>query len=137
MKMVKSVQPKPPLIRNAVGAFLSGGLICLIAQLILNGFLALGLNLKDAGTATTVCMIGIGALLTGLGLYDNIAKFAGAGSMIPITGFANSIVAPALEAKTEGPIYGIAAKIFTIAGPVLTYGFIISILIGFIYYFLV
>ncbi|WP_227767792.1 stage V sporulation protein AC [Zhaonella formicivorans] len=134
--MVNAVKPKPPLVRNAVGAFLVGGMICLIAQLFLNAFVGLGLPQKEASTATTVVMVFLGALLTGVGIYDNIAKFAGAGSIIPITGFANSIVSPALEFKREGFVYGVAAKMFTIAGPVLAYGFLVSIIVGLIYYLL-
>lgn len=136
-QLVNNIKPKPPIVRNAVGAFFVGGFICLIAQIILEGFLSLGFPEKEASTATVVVMIFLGAFLTGLGIYDNIAKFAGAGSIVPITGFANSIVSPALEFKREGFVYGVAAKMFTIAGPVLAYGFIVSILVGLIYYLFV
>lgn len=136
-QLVNSIKPKPPIVRNALGAFFVGGFICLIAQVIQEGFLSIGLSQKEASTATVVVMVFLGALLTGLGVYDNIAKFAGAGSIVPITGFANSIVSPALEFKREGFVYGVAAKMFTIAGPVLVYGFIVSILVGLIYYLFV
>lgn len=134
--LVKQMKPKVPLLRNMVGAFIVGGLICLIGQFILNGFLFVGLPQKTAIGSTAAVMIFAGALLTGLGWYDNLAKFAGAGSIVPITGFANSIVAPALEFKREGYVLGLSSKMFVIAGPVLTYGFITSVAIGLIYYLL-
>ena len=135
-QMIKAIKPKQPILRNAIGAFLVGGLICLIAQVINNIFIKVGFAANEASTIALVIMVLIGALLTGLGIYDNIAKFAGAGSIIPITGFANSIVSPALEFKREGFVYGVAAKMFTIAGPVLVYGFISSALVGLVYYFI-
>lgn len=136
-QLVNRVKPKPPIVRNALGAFFVGGFICLIGQLIQNGFLSVGLSQKEASSATVVVMVFLGAFLTGLGIYDNIAKYAGTGSIVPITGFANSIVSPALEFKREGYVYGLAAKMFTIAGPVLAYGFIVSFLVGLIYYLFV
>jgi len=134
-EMVKSLKPSPSYLRNALAAFGVGGFICAFAQAFLNLLMEMGLTKQDAGTVTVVFMILIGALLTGLGVYDNIGKFAGAGSIIPITGFANSIVSSALEWKREGYVFGVAAKMFTIAGPVLVYGIISSVIIGMIYLF--
>jgi len=131
-KMVNSIKPSPPVLRNALAAFGVGGFICAFAQVILNLFMQMGLHTQAAGTVTLIFMIFIGALFTGLGIYDNLGKFAGAGSIIPITGFANSIVASALEWKREGYIFGVAAKMFTIAGPVLVYGILTSIVIALI-----
>ena len=116
-------------------AFVIGGLICSLGQLILNGYTALGMEKNDAATATCISLIGISALLTGLSLYDNIAKYGGAGTLVPITGFANAIAAPAIEFKTEGFILGVGAKIFTIAGPVILYGVSASVIYGLIYWF--
>ncbi|MDN5348330.1 MAG: stage sporulation protein [Clostridia bacterium] len=136
-KLVDQVKPKPKVLINALNAFWVGGSICALGQLIILGFRGAGLSLKDAGSATIIIMIFLGALLTGLGVYDRIGKFAGAGSIIPITGFANSIVAPAMEFKQEGFIFGVAARMFTVAGPVLVYGFVLSVIIGLITYFFV
>jgi stage V sporulation protein AC len=120
--------------KDCLNAFLVGGLICAIGQGILNGYTALGLEKDAAGTATSMTLVALSALLTGLSLYDNIAKFAGAGTLVPITGFANSIAAPAVEFKTEGFILGVGAKMFTIAGPVIVYGVSASVLYGLIYW---
>ena len=105
-----------------------------LGQLIMNGYLALGLKEKDASTAVSMSLVALSALLTGLSLYDNIAKHAGAGTLVPITGFANSIAAPAVEFKTEGFILGVGAKMFTIAGPVIVYGVSASVVYGVIYW---
>ena len=115
-------------------AFLVGGLICALGQLLKNGYLAMGLKEELAATAVSVTLVGISALLTGLSLYDDIAKHAGAGTLVPITGFANAISAPAVEFKTEGFILGTAAKMFTIAGPVIVYGVSASVVYGLIYW---
>ena len=133
-KLIKSMQPKSPLVKDCIFAFLIGGLICTIGQLILNGYSALGLSETNAGTATSMTMVALSALLTGLSLYDNIAKYGGAGTLVPITGFANAIAAPAIEYKTEGFILGVGAKIFTIAGPVILYGVTASVVYGLIYW---
>lgn len=117
---------------NLLRAFLVGGIICAVGQLITNGFSALGLDKDAAGAACSVSMVFIGAMLTGFGLYDDMAKYAGAGTLVPITGFANSVVAPALEFKTEGFILGTAVKMFTIAGPVIVYGISASVVYGLI-----
>ena len=133
-QLVKQIKPKVNLGRNLLGAFLVGGTICLIGQLFLTYFIGNGLTKLDAGAATAAVMIFLGALFTGLGIYDNLAKVAGAGSIVPITGFANSIVSPALEYKREGYVFGVGTRMFTIAGPVLVYGFLASVLIGLVYY---
>ncbi|MCF6096715.1 stage V sporulation protein AC [Thermovorax subterraneus] len=134
-ELVKNSKPKPPYLKNLVMAFLVGGLICVIGQLILNFYISLGLeSTKEAPSATSATLVFLGAFLTGLGVYDKIGKRAGAGSIVPITGFANSIVAPAMEFKSEGYVFGVAAKMFVVAGPVLVYGIASSALIGLIYY---
>lgn len=121
-----------PVLKKIITAFLVGGAICTIGQLIMNGYIAAGLDRETASGATSVSLIFLGALFTGLNVYDVLGKHAGAGSLVPITGFANSIVSPSMEYKTEGLITGVAAKMFTIAGPVLVYGTIASIVYGLI-----
>ena len=133
-KLVDSLAPKSPMWKDCLNAFWIGGLICTIGQLILNGYTMFGLDETDAGTATSMTLVALSALLTGLSLYDNIAKYAGAGTLVPITGFANSIAAPAVEFKTEGFILGVGAKMFTIAGPVIVYGVSASVVYGLIYW---
>lgn len=134
-KYVDSISPKPTYLKNYTMAFVVGGIICVIGQLI-NDFYMKFINLDKlmAAGATSITLIFIGALLTGLGVYDLIGKRAGAGSIIPITGFANSIVSPAMEFKREGYVLGVGANMFKIAGPVLVYGIGSSILFGFVYY---
>ena len=133
-KLVESMAPKSPIWKDCLNAFWIGGLICALGQLIMNGYAALGFDKTDAGTATSMTLVALSALLTGLSLYDNIAKHAGAGTLVPITGFANSIAAPAVEFKTEGFILGVGAKMFTIAGPVIVYGTVASVVYGVIYW---
>lgn len=133
-QLVNASKPKPTYGRNLLGAFLVGGAISLVGQVFLSIFAAAGLSKIDAGAATAAVMVFLGALLTGLGVYDNIAKVAGAGSIIPITGFANSIVSPALEFKREGYVFGVGSKMFIVAGPVLVYGFLVSVIIGLVFY---
>ena len=133
-KLVKDLAPKSPIWKDCLMAFLIGGLICTVGQLIMDGYSALGLSETDAGPATSMTLVTLSALLTGLSLYDNIAKHAGAGTLVPITGFANSIAAPAVEFKTEGFILGVGAKMFTIAGPVIVYGVSASVVYGLIYW---
>lgn len=133
---VKQKRPKPPLFKNIIMAFIVGGIICVIGQIILNFFISRGMTPNQAGGPTSICMIFLGAFLTGIGIYDKIGKFAGAGSVVPITGFANSIVSPAMEFKREGYVFGVAAKMFVVAGPVLVYGITSSAIIGLIYYLL-
>ena len=132
--LVKDLMPKSPIWKDCFNAFWIGGLICTLGQLILNGYLALGMEKQDAATAMSMTLVAISSLLTGLSLYDNIAKHAGAGTLVPITGFANSISAPAVEFKTEGFILGVGAKIFQIAGPVIVYGVSASVIYGLIYW---
>lgn len=115
-------------------AFLFGGLICVIGQSLMDMYLFLGLSKDNASMSVSITLIFLSALLTGLGWYDRIAKHAGAGTLVPITGFANSVAAPALEFKTEGYILGLGAKIFIISGPVILYGTLASVLYGLIYY---
>lgn len=134
--LVKSVKPKPPVLKNTVLAFIVGGSICLVGQLLIWFLRKQGLSEREAGATATTIMVFLGALLTGLGVYDVIGKYGGAGSMVPITGFANSIVAPAMEFKREGFVFGLGARLFTVAGPVLVYGFLVSAVIGLIYYLL-
>lgn len=131
---VQKLSPKSPIWKNMLFAFLIGGAICTLGQLIQNGFGKLGLDKEMAGTATSVSMIFLGALLTGLSVFDDIAKVAGAGTLVPITGFANSIVAPAMEFKSEGFVLGMSGKMFTIAGPVLVFGISASVVVGIIAY---
>ena len=123
---------KSPLGKDLLRSFLVGGLICVIGQLILNGFTALDLSEQDAAAATSVSLVFLSAVLTGLSVYDDIAKFAGAGTLVPITGFANAVVSPAIEFKAEGFVTGMAAKMFIIAGPVIVYGTVASVLYGLI-----
>ncbi|MDX9871910.1 MAG: stage V sporulation protein AC [Clostridia bacterium] len=134
-QMTTPLAPKPNFLKNLILAFVVGGLICTVGQLIMNLFMANGVVEKDAGTATSTLLIFAGAFFTGLGVYDELGKRAGAGSIVPITGFANSVAAAALEFKREGFIYGVGARIFTVAGPVIVYGTLISILIGLVHYF--
>ena len=133
-KMVSEMAPKSPMWRDCLNAFWIGGLICTLGQLAVNGYTALELDKTDAGTAASMSLVALAALLTGLSFYDDIAKVAGAGTLVPITGFANSIAAPAVEFKTEGFILGVGAKIFQIAGPVIVYGVSASVVYGLIYW---
>ena len=126
------IKPKPPLVRNLIWAFVVGGLICVFAQAVMNQFIAIGMGKKEAIGPTTAVMVFLGAFFTGLGVYDELGRRAGAGSIIPVTGFANSIVAPAMEFKREGYVFGVAAKMFTIAGPVLVYGLATAVAVGLI-----
>lgn len=130
------IKPKPPLLKNVVLAFVAGGLICVIGQVIQNYFISLGFPEKEAAGPTSAVLIFLGAFFTGLGVYDELGKHAGAGSIVPITGFANSIVAPAMEWKREGYVFGIGAKMFTIAGPVIVYGTIAAMAVGLIHWLL-
>ena len=133
--MVNDRMPKSKTLLNCVYAFLFGGAICCIGQLVGDaGTLCLSLDEKQRAAFTSIVMIFLGALFTGVGLYDKLGSFAGAGSVVPITGFANSIVAPAMEHKREGLVLGVAANMFTIAGPVLVYGIVSGMIIGIIYW---
>ena len=133
-KLVSEYGPKSPMGKDCLNAFWIGGLICTLGQVFMNCYSQLGLDKDAAGTATSMSLVALSALLTGLSLYDNIAKYAGAGTLVPITGFANSIAAPAVEFKTEGFILGVGAKMFTIAGPVIVYGLAASVVYGVAYW---
>lgn len=131
----KESEPKPKIVRNCIRAFIVGGLICDLGQVIMTVLGNFDFNKEEIAAITSISMVFLGALLTGVGIYDKIANYAGAGTVVPITGFANAIVAPAIEFKKEGFIFGVAAKMFTIAGPVLVYGIGTSVIVGIIYYF--
>ena len=127
---IKQKAPRSPLARDTALSFVVGGAICALGQAILNGYTALGLDKTDAATATSVTLVFLSALLTGLGLYARLARFAGAGTLVPITGFANAVASPALDFKSEGLVTGTAVKMFTIAGPVIAYGTLASAVYG-------
>ena len=133
-RLVGEMSPKSPMWKDCVNAFWIGGLICTLGQLIMAGYLRIGLDKEKAGTAMSMTLVALSALLTGLSFYDDIAKRAGAGTLVPITGFANAIASPAVEFKTEGFILGVGAKMFTIAGPVIVYGVSASVVYGLIYW---
>ena len=126
--------PRSPLVRDCLHAFLVGGLICTIAQALTLLYTTLGLAKEEAGTLTSVTLVFVAAVLTGLGWFVKIAKFAGAGTLVPITGFANAVVSPAIDCKAEGWVLGVGAKIFTVAGPVLLYGTLAGAVWGVIYW---
>ena len=127
---VRSLSPASPLWKNALRAFLTGGLICVLGQLLRQWWQAIGLDEESAGTAVSVTLVFLGALLTGFGVYDRLAKFGGAGTLLPITGFSNAVAAPALEFKSEGLVTGTMVKMFTIAGPVIVSGTVASAVYG-------
>lgn len=127
---VKKNAKKSPIVKDVIFAFVIGGLICVVGQAVQNGWAAAGLNKEDAGTATSCTMVFLSALLTGLNLYNKIARFGGAGTLVPITGFANAVVSPAIDFKSEGFVTGMAAKMFQIAGPVIVFGTLASAIYG-------
>ena len=127
---VKQKSPKSPIVKDTAFAFVIGGAICALGQLIQNGYASLGLARVDAGTATSVTLIFLSALCTGLNLYNRLARYAGAGTLVPITGFANAVVSPAIDFKSEGFVTGMAAKMFTVAGPVIVFGTLASAVYG-------
>lgn len=131
-QLAKDASPKSPFVKNFFFAFLIGGLICALGEALRLIYLRLGLSLDAAATLVSVSLIFLSVLLTGLGIYDNLAKIGGAGTLVPITGFANSVASPSLEFKSEGLIMGLAAKMFIIAGPVIVYGISSSIVYGLI-----
>ena len=133
-EFVKQETPNSTLGINCLKAFIIGGLICTIGEGLMQFYKSLDLSQNDASTMVSVTLVFLGALLTGLDIYPKIAKHAGAGTIVPITGFANSIAAPALEAKTEGYVLGVGAKIFTIAGPVILFGTLASVIAGIVYF---
>lgn len=132
--IANQTNPKPKIARNCIRAFLVGGGICTIAQVFQELLMNYGFPEDDVKMLLPIIMVFLGALLTGVGIYDKIASYGGAGTVVPITGFSNAIVAPAIEFKQEGFVFGVAAKMFTIAGPVLVYGIGSSVIIGIIYY---
>ena len=127
---VKSLEGPSPLAKNMALAFVTGGAICVVGQAVQNGWAALGLEEARAGTMTTVTLIALSALLTGLNLYNKLARFGGAGTLVPVTGFANAMAAPAIDFRSEGLVTGTAARMFVIAGPVLVYGLLASVVYG-------
>ena len=131
----EAVAPKSPIIKDCIAAFFVGGLICSLGQGLLDlyGKVA-GLPEKDAGTLCAITLVFVAAVLTGIGVFDNIARHAGAGTLVPITGFANAVVSPAIDSKSEGMILGVGAKIFTVAGPVLLYGTLAGAVYGAVYW---
>ena len=133
-KLVEDISPRSPVGKDTLNAFWVGGIICTIGQFFINFYTNLGLEKDAASAAASMTLVVISATLTGLSLYDNIAKFAGAGTLVPITGFANSIAAPAIEFKTEGMILGVGGKMFQIAGQVIVYGISASVVYGLIYW---
>ena len=135
IKLANDIAPRSPMGKDCFHAFWIGGLICTLGQLLINGYMALGLERQDASTLASMTLVVLSAILTGLSWYDDIAKHAGAGTLVPITGFANAIAAPAVEFQTEGFVLGVAAKMFTIAGPVIVYGLSAGVVYGLIYWF--
>ena len=133
-ELVKEMSPKSPMGRDCLKAFLVGGGVCTLGQVFINCYTKFGFEKQDASTLASMTLVVLSALLTGLSLYDNIARHAGAGTLVPITGFANSIAAPAVEFKTEGFILGVGAKMFTIAGFVIVYGMSASVVYGLVYW---
>ncbi len=130
---VNQKSPNSPILKNCFNAFWVGGLICLLGQVIMNICKSRGLDEASSGTIVSILLIGASAFLTSLNIFNKIGKFAGAGSLVPITGFANSIVAPSIEYKSEGYVMGVGGKMFTVAGPVLVFGISSSIIVGIIY----
>ena len=130
---VNQKSPNSPILKNCINAFLIGGLICSIGQVIYSFCIYKGLDESSSSTVVSILLIALSAFLTGLNLFNKIGKIAGAGSLVPITGFANSIVAPAMEYKSEGYVMGVGAKMFTVAGPVLVYGISTAIIVGLVY----
>ena len=133
-QMVDQSSKKSPILRDVLAAYGVGGLICVFGQLLFEWYSSLGMKEIDARTLVSVTLIFAAAVLTGFGIFDKIAKFAGAGTLVPITGFANAVVSPAIEFKPEGYVLGVAAKMFTIAGPVIVYGTLASVVYGIIYW---
>lgn len=135
-KMSDNASPKSNVLLDTFKAFIIGGTICLIGQIILNIYKSFGFDEVTSGSWTSVTLVLLSAILTGLGLYEKMAKHGGAGTLVPITGFANAVVSCAIENKSEGFILGVGSKIFTIAGPVILYGTVASVIYGVIYWFI-
>lgn len=133
-QLAEKKAPSSTLFKDCVWAFVVGGIICAIGQAFFNWYKGMGMSIEAAGSAVSITLVLISAVLTGFGVYDSLAKHAGAGTIVPITGFANSVVSPAIEAKTEGYVLGVGAKIFTIAGPVIVFGTVSSVIAGIVYW---
>lgn len=133
-KITAEESPKPNLLKHCIGAFIVGGLICDVGQFFTNYFMNAGYSKEDTAAIVPIIMVFIGTLLTGLDIYDGIAEYGGGGTVVPITGFANAMASPAIEYKTEGLVFGVAVKMFTIAGPVLVYGIGSSVVAGLIFW---
>ncbi|MFZ5627185.1 MAG: stage V sporulation protein AC [Bacillota bacterium] len=133
-QMIQELAPRPPVLKNAFFAFFFGGLICTVGQLLINFYQRQGLSFLDSTAATAATLVFVAAFLTGLGVWDTFGRIAGAGAIVPITGFANSMVAAALEYKREGMVFGVAARLFTIAGPVIVFGTVTAWLVGLLFY---
>lgn len=133
-ELIKKYSPGSTIFKNSLLAFLFGGLICVIGELLKTLYFELGADEKKAGTLVTVTLIIIAALLTGLGIFDKIARYAGAGTLVPVTGFSNAVVSQAMDAKNEGYVLGVGAKIYTVAGPVILFGILSGVIYGVIYY---
>ena len=134
--LVRQLSPKSPIWKDTLMAFLVGGGICVVGQLILNGWGELGLAKDDAATATSVTLVFLSVLATALGLYHRLARYAGAGTLVPITGFANAVASPAIDFRAEGIVTGTAVKMFTVAGPVIVFGTAASVVYGLVLYLL-
>ena len=134
--LVRQLSPRSPLWKDTALAFAVGGGICALGQLIMNGWAALGLTAQEAGTATSVTLVFLSVLLTALGLYHRLARYAGAGTLVPITGFANAVASPAIDFRAEGLITGTAVKMFTVAGPVIVFGTAASAVYGLVLWLL-
>lgn len=134
-EMVKKASPNSPIFADCIKAFVSGGIICTLGQVLLNFYTGGGISQEDGAIWVSITLVGLSALLTALGIYEKLGKFCGAGTIVPITGFANSVVSPAIEFKKEGMVFGMAAKMFIVAGPVIVYGTLTSMLVGLVYYF--
>ena len=134
-QLVDQVSPNSKIISNCIKAFAVGGLISVLGQLVLSFYKHMGIGQEEAATFTSITLVLLGVILTGLGIYPKLGKFAGAGSAVPITGFANSVAAPAIEYKKEGHIMGVGAKMFILAGPVIVFGTLTSMVVGAIYFF--
>ena len=132
--LIKELSPRSPVWKDCAWAFCVGGGICVLGQVFINWYASLGLEKQDASGAASMTLVAIAALLTGIGIFDDIAKHAGAGTLVPITGFSNAVAAPAVEFQTEGFVLGVGAKMFTIAGPVIVYGVSASVVYGLIYW---
>ncbi len=133
-EIVNQIKPKPRIWRNIFWAFIVGGLICLAGQIMLSFFLNRGLNINEAAAAASAVLVFLAAFLTGVGVYDEVSRFGGAGGIVPITGFANSMVSPAMEYRAEGLIFGVGSRLFTVAGPVLVWGIVTAWAVGIFYY---